>query len=122
MTIGATLARMDGDRHFCDHFDGKIEAPTISQECIPFDQNVKLESLYRTCIARWDFSIGIDSPRIEDVSGRGRHGDASTLPTRAVTGHNWRGQTLRWLDRPDLYGAIHFHCDDLQRHAMGDGL
>lgn len=114
VTIGATLARMDGDRHFtCDHFDGKIEAPTISQECIPFDQNVKLESLYRTCIARWDFSIGIDSPRIEDVSGRGRHGRCINLPTRAVTGHNWRGQTLRWLDRPDLYGAIHFHCDDL---------
>ncbi|HVM82719.1 MAG TPA: N,N-dimethylformamidase beta subunit family domain-containing protein, partial [Candidatus Binatia bacterium] len=101
VTIAAELAETDGARLFtARHFDGKIEAPSIG----------RLGDKDR---GRWDFSVGIDSQKIADVSGNDRHGRLINLPTRAVTGHNWKGETLRWSDRPELYGAVHFHCDDL---------
>src|SRR6185369_1570600 len=114
ITIAASLEKIDGNRQFTSrHFDGKIEAPLIRAGAADFDSTVTLAALRKECLANWDFSLGIDSQRVEDVSGNGRHGRCVNLPTRAVTGHNWCGQTQRWLDRPDLYGAIHFHCDDL---------
>ena len=30
-----------------------------------------------------------------------------------MKGWNWSGETVRWTDRPEHYGAIHFHEDDL---------
>jgi N,N-dimethylformamidase len=30
-----------------------------------------------------------------------------------MVGAGWNGQAFHWRDRPDLYGAIHFHDDDL---------
>ena len=30
-----------------------------------------------------------------------------------MTGAAWNGQAFHWHERPDLYGAIHFHTDDL---------
>ncbi|HWK44405.1 MAG TPA: N,N-dimethylformamidase beta subunit family domain-containing protein, partial [Stellaceae bacterium] len=35
------------------------------------------------------------------------------LPTRAMTGSNWRGDVHRWTEDPSQYGAIHFHDDDV---------
>ncbi len=114
VTIGASLERNVGTRLFTRaHFDGKIEAPLIAGRCVAFDRDTALDALHGECLARWDFSRAINSQVVEDASGQGRHGRCINLPTRAVTGHNWRGQTVRWLDRPDLYGAIHFHSDDL---------
>lgn len=101
VTIAAELAAIEGPRLFTTrHFDGKIEAPRIGPPG-------ELEA------GHWDFSIGIDTQVITDISRYGRHGRLVNLPTRAVTGSNWKGQTLRWSERPDLYGAIHFHSDDL---------
>lgn len=120
VTIGATLEKTEGGRAFTGrHFDGKIEAPSIKAGAAAFDHAITLAALRNDCLALWDFSLGIDSQRVEDVSGNGRHGHCVNLPTRAVTGHNWRGQTQKWLDRPELYGAIHFHCDDLHDMQWG---
>jgi len=58
--------------------------------------------------------------KVVDISGHDRHGRAVNLPTRAVTGHPSHGQTTNCQDRPDLYGAIHFHCDDLYDAAWQD--
>lgn len=114
VTIGASLDRIQGERLFTAmHFDGKIEAPLIAGELVALDAGTAPDALHGRCLGRWDFARAIDSQHVEDVSGQGRHGRCVNLPTRAVTGHAWRGQTVRWLDRPDLYGAIHFHCDDL---------
>jgi N,N-dimethylformamidase len=114
VTIAAELASVQGERLFTTrHYDGKIESPLIRPWINDAEAIDKIESLFAGCYARWDLSQRIDSQHIVDASGHGRHGRLVNLPTRAVTGHNWKGQTLRWSDRPDLYGAIHFHGDDL---------
>jgi N,N-dimethylformamidase len=113
VTIAAELETIEGTRLFTRrHFDGKIEAPLIRAAVIDIE-HATIDDLADTAHASWEFALAIDSQRIVDVSGNGQDGVLINLPTRAVTGHNWKGQTLRWMDQPDLYGAIHFHCDDL---------
>ena len=109
------MAHRDGS--IAHHFDGRVEAPAIYEGTVPpaafagiqhpFDIGLK-------AIAGWDLSRHIGSPDIADVSGGDHHGRCVNTPTRAVTGHAWRGETTDWRTRPDLYGAIHFHCDDLE--------
>jgi N,N-dimethylformamidase len=81
-------------------YNGKLEAP-------------RLADLARGVVGQWDFSQGIGGMRIVDMSGHGLHGETINLPTRGMTGAAWNGQAFHWRDRPDLYGAIHFHDDDL---------
>ncbi len=95
VTIGA---RLDGDRAAA-HFNGRIEGPSLSSA--------------GAVVARWDFSHGIPTRVVSDVSGNGHDGELVNMPLRAVTGTRWRGQHLAWPDAPDEYGAIHFHDDDL---------
>jgi N,N-dimethylformamidase len=114
ITIAAELDAHHGDRLFTTrHFDGKLESPLLCRWLERPEQVEAIDALFDTCHARWDFAVGIDTQRIADVSGHGHDGILVNLPTRAVTGSNWHGQALRWTDRPDLYGAIHFHSDDL---------
>jgi N,N-dimethylformamidase len=78
-----------------EHFDGKIEAPSFG------------------AIARWDFSKDIETTKCLDL-GRGKHhGRLVNLPARAMKGHDWDGSEHRWPLKPEHYGAIHFHHDDL---------
>lgn len=113
VTIAAELQSIEGDRLFTHrHFDGKIEAPLI-RPAVSSGAEIGIADLADVAHAAWAFGVEIDSQRIVDASGNRHHGVLLNLPTRAVTGHNWKGQTLRWSDRPDLYGAIHFHSDDL---------
>jgi N,N-dimethylformamidase len=39
--------------------------------------------------------------------------DLVNSPARPATGHNWTGQALDWRLRPDEYGAVWYHDDDL---------
>ena len=41
-------------------------------------------------------------------------GELVNLPVRAVTAHNWDGSCYEWRHAPWLYGAVHFHEDDLE--------
>jgi N,N-dimethylformamidase len=106
-----------GDGSIARHFDGRVEAPSIYEGAVPPDALSSIRHPFEIglkAFARWDFSRHIDSPDIADVSGGDCQGRCINMPTRAVTGHAWRGQTTDWRTRPDLYGAIHFHCDDLE--------
>jgi N,N-dimethylformamidase len=114
VTIAAELEAIEGARLFTRrHFDGKIESPLIRRLMGEEHKAAAIGAVQADCFAHWDFSREISTQRIVDISGNKRDGCAVNLPTRAVTGHNWRGQALRWTDEPSLYGAIHFHCDDL---------
>jgi len=89
----AGCPRQDGT--IGEHFDGKIEAPSLG------------------AIARWDFSQQTETTKCRDI-GRGKHhGRLVNLPARAMKGHNWDGSEHRWTLTPEHYGAIHFHHDDL---------
>lgn len=81
------------------HFNGKIEAPRILSGERP--------------VAAWDFSRAMQADTVEDTGPSGLHGRLHNLPTRAMTGSNWRGDVHRWTEDPTQYGAIHFHDDDM---------
>jgi N,N-dimethylformamidase len=115
--IAARLDRIEARRLVTSQaFDGKIEAPAVYRGLSTVDKLLALPhpfDLDLPVIAQWDFSRDIDSRHIRDLSANNLDGIAINLPTRAVTGHDWRGETTCWREQPDLYGAIHFHSDDL---------
>ena len=82
-------------------FNGRLDCPAM----ITHDSQVVL--------AKWDFSLGISSDDIFDVSGNGADGRLVNAPTRAVTGHNWDATESDWTKAKHGYGAIHFHEDDI---------
>ena len=63
--------------------------------------------------ARWDFSRRTSSLGIEDVGPGGHHGQLVNHPARAMTGSAWDGSEMNWQNKPEHYGAIHFHRDDI---------
>ena len=69
--------------------------------------------------AAWDFSLGVPSSEVTDVSGNELHGRTVNKPTRGMTGWNWNGSETAWIHAPDQYGAIHFHDDDLYDAGFG---
>ncbi|NND00980.1 MAG: N,N-dimethylformamidase, partial [Gammaproteobacteria bacterium] len=64
-------------------------------------------------IADWDFSVGIQTDKVTDISSNALHGRLVNLPTRGVAGHRWNGEEHCWKNKPEHYAAIHFHDDDL---------
>ncbi|KAL4884615.1 hypothetical protein BJY04DRAFT_232991 [Aspergillus karnatakaensis] len=70
-------------------------------------------------IAKYDFSIGISTDEIVDVSGSGLNGILINAPTRAVRGHDYDHKLIgvSWTDAKYGFGAIHFHDDDLDDAA-----
>lgn len=85
-------------------FNGRIDSPTFrALGRAPWD------------IARYDFSIGIDTDEVKDVSGSGLDGILINAPTRAVRGHDYDHKLIGvgWKEARYGYGAIHFHDDDL---------
>ena len=110
IAIGAALVVVDGGRCVATNvFNGKIDAPRIYHRARePGDSDDR-----RGLVAAWDFSIGIDSWDVKDVSGNGHDGNAVNQPMRGSTGHNWDGTETSWRHASHHYGAIHFHDDDL---------
>jgi N,N-dimethylformamidase len=100
-------------------FNGKLEAPLVANRELTADEREALAThatpadLGDHVIAQWDFSRAISSTQVVDISSHGRHGDAINLPARAMKGHNWDGSEYNWTHKPEHYGAIHFHDDDL---------
>jgi N,N-dimethylformamidase len=101
------------------HFNGRIDSPRLWSRPLDLAEIRELLDVdsqhpaYGDLVAAWDFSIGISSDRITDVSPNQLHGRLENLPTRGVAGRKWTGVELNWTKLPDHYGAIHFHDDDL---------
>ena len=99
-------------------YNGKLERPRLVEAPLGVDDVRRLaaaavpdELAERT--AAWDLSRDIPTRDVRALAGRGLDGELVNLPTRAVTGSNWTGQEMSWRHRPEEYGAIHFHDDDL---------
>lgn len=102
MIFGAKFKRLNKEQNFtCDHFNGKIEAPVIVMDNDP------------AATISWDFSKEINKPSV--VSNQRNRFDIELIncPLRGATGYNWNGSVDSWTENPDLYGAIHFHDDDI---------
>lgn len=80
-------------------FNGRLDSPSFTSS--------------GSFIARYDFSQGIPTDSILDISGNDHHGSLVNAPTRAVKGHDWDGSEPDWTKARYGYGAIHFHEDDL---------
>lgn len=96
-TIGAHLT----NRTPTQHFNGKIEAPTILAD--------------GRLLCHWDFATNISSHVVPAQSGPDL--DLVNAPARAMTGSAWDGSEMNWTHRPEHYSAIHFHQDDIYDFA-----
>jgi N,N-dimethylformamidase len=107
-------ARPGLDRPAREHFNGRIEAPRICSRAIePAEMKSLVSADDRGVVAAWDFSIGISTDQITDIAAGQLHRRLVNLPTRGVPGQAWSGEEHCWSKRPEHYGAIHFHDDDL---------
>ena len=100
LALAASLSS-DGRHDPATCFNGKLEDVRI------------VRTTHTDLIAHWDFSQGMTTQGIVDVSGRAHHGRLVNLPTRATRGSRWTGDSLAWTVDPSGYAAIHFHEDDL---------
>lgn len=118
--VFAAHARAGGSHPLTEaHYDGKIDRPRLFSEVLPE------EALRRACemtapsptdprlVGAWDFSRDMASDIVRDVSTNRLDGTLRNMPVRAMTGANWDGSVVQWRERPELYGAIHFHSDDM---------
>ncbi|WP_127144491.1 N,N-dimethylformamidase beta subunit family domain-containing protein [Pelagibacterium montanilacus] len=108
-----------GQGRYDRHFDGKIDSPILmAGRWTAADQDAVMRKVLapewrNRLIAKWDFSIGIDTADITDTGPYMLHGRLGNLPTRAMKGWNWTGEEHSWKLKPEHYGAIHFHHDDV---------
>ena len=102
------------------HYDGKIDAPALLDglhSCAVQDILVRSPAppaaIAEAIIARWDFSRDIGTLRAVDAGPSGHDGELVHLPTRGMKGWNWTGEEHDFKRKPEHYGAIHFHHDDV---------
>ena len=106
-------------------FNGKIDRPRLSNIGLSKAEIETLASSYDECnttvrstvVGAWDFhaNIGknIASTKIVDTSPNNHHGFIINMPNRGMTGHNWTADEMVFHHKPEEYGAIHFHDDDI---------
>jgi N,N-dimethylformamidase beta subunit-like, C-terminal/Concanavalin A-like lectin/glucanases superfamily len=101
------------------HFDGKIDGPLIlsgihtADRYDDFLRGIIEPELLTHVIARWDFAQATRSTRVIDIGPSRHHGRLVHLPARGMKGWNWTGEEHGWARKPEQYGAIHFHSDDI---------
>ena len=100
-------------------FNGKIEDPRLLKralrevDLVDLGDREKWRRWRKSTVGAWDFSQAISSQHVVDLSGNDNTGVVVNMPTRAMTGRGWSGEVTHWPSRPEEYGAIHFHDDDL---------
>ncbi|MCH9674759.1 MAG: LamG domain-containing protein, partial [Gammaproteobacteria bacterium] len=101
------------------HFNGKLDSPRLCRRALDESELAALfsesipDELAKDVIGWWDFSEGIDTEKVHDLSVNALHGRTVQLPARGMTGYNWTGAVQSWREDRREYGAIHFHDDDL---------
>jgi N,N-dimethylformamidase len=105
----------DGKACFFRCFDGKLESPRLFSRVLDIQalERLGMSGVATDAFAEWDFARSIATNVVVDVGPHSLHGRTINRPTRAVTGHNWTGETEDFRRVPDQYRAIHFHSDDL---------
>jgi N,N-dimethylformamidase len=101
------------------HFDGKIDGPVLLAGIRAASEHDRLllaplpEDLANDIIARWDFAREPGSVTAVDTGPSRHHGTLLHLPARGMKGWNWTGEVHYFNRKPEHYGAIHFHHDDV---------
>ncbi len=95
-----------------NHYNGKVEGLSVYPGSLALEQ-IQAARSTSDSLAHWSFERDMTTDRVVDIGPHGSHGRVFNLPTRAVTGHNWNGDILKFTEDPSQYGAISFHDDDL---------
>jgi N,N-dimethylformamidase len=100
-------------------YNGKLALPCIYEGALGDGQLVALAgSGGRPAVsdrlrAWWNLTRDLDSSVVSGGVAGAPDGRLVNQPTRAVTAHNWDGSCYEWRHAPELYGAVHFHDDDI---------
>jgi N,N-dimethylformamidase len=106
-------------------FNGKIDRPRLSRRALSKAEIESLARGYQGCnaelrndvVGAWDFHANITdniaSTWILDTSTSRLNGFIINMPVRGMTGFNWTGDEIVYHHKPEEYGAIHFHDDDI---------
>ncbi|MBT5435036.1 MAG: N,N-dimethylformamidase [Rhodospirillaceae bacterium] len=100
-------------------FNGKIDTPSVVNRALSRAAMERLKErkvprdLATDVVALWDLSKEMNGIIAHDVSANRHHGALVNMPTRAMKGWNHDGSEMVWTHKPEHYGAIHFHDDDL---------
>ena len=115
LIAGCATLDEDNDPLVSQIYNGKIDSVQLHDAVmdLPLIEASILSPQQTTLIAAWDFSQKIESDQVIDASGNNHHGRTHNLPTRAVKGWRHDGTEMNWAHKPEHYGAIHFHDDDL---------
>ena len=97
------------------HFNGKLEAPAVFDRALTAGEidDAARGGAVAGASARWDFTRGVESSRIEDTGPHALHGRLVNVPARGMTGSRWSGREMCWRHAPHEFAAIHFHEDDI---------
>jgi N,N-dimethylformamidase len=100
-------------------YNGKLGLPCVYGSAVT-DHELSLLAGSGACpavpdrlLAWWDLSRGIETSTVPGGLPTNPAGELINLPVRAVTAHNWDGSCYEWPHAPELYGAVHFHEDDI---------
>lgn len=106
-------------------YNGKIDRPRLSDRALSKSEIEMLAHGYKNCVPQiresvvgaWDFhaniTTNIASTQIIDTSANTLNGFIVNMPVRGMTGYNWTADEIIYHHKPDEYGAIHFHDDDI---------
>ena len=106
-------------------YNGKIDRPRLSKKALSKSEIESLARGFSGCtselrsevIGAWDFHANITknmaSSLIVDMTSNHLNGFIINLPCRAMTGYNWTADEMVFHHKPEEYGAIHFHDDDI---------
>ena len=106
-------------------YNGKIDRPRLSRRALSKAEIEALARGYQGCpaelrndvIGAWDFHANITnniaSTLIVDTSTSRINGYIINMPVRGMTCFNWTGDEIVYHHKPEEYGAIHFHDDDI---------
>jgi N,N-dimethylformamidase len=110
-----TAAYLTASRQVGGFFNGKIDNPRVYDRALSAGEiaAIRAGTGGAGALANWDFSQGMSTTHVVDVSAHGLDGSTVNLPIRALTGHNWTRQVMDWTRDPSQYGAMWFHEDAL---------
>lgn len=107
VSMPVTVAALELGGRITNHFNGKIEAPSL---CIAYEASGNSPEDLNL---QWDFSEHMSCCKLQDTHEQGVWLYLVNFPARAMKGSLWRGDEMCWRHASAQYAAIHFHDDDL---------